>query len=262
SGTPPTGPAHVTDIRTINDAVIYILSGGQHTGSGKSRFTYGLLQQLAADRDALITGCDPSSVLLRPFLGSRHAPWQTLGSDPGEHATLLDRLVREMDTRLGAIPDRCDVLPLTDRHPMMFVVLEEWLAVLGLAGADKKLRDRLAAAVRRLATESGKVNMRLIMLVQRAEANEMGGGLLRSQFAWRITLPVDNVESIRLLHPTVPLPLADAHVTHAQPGTAIYHAPGQDLGRLRTPWMGDYTQYWDSIKALTATPRADLKVAR
>ncbi|MGH3827332.1 MAG: hypothetical protein ACRDQX_09190, partial [Pseudonocardiaceae bacterium] len=30
SGTPPTGPAHVTDIRTINDAVIYILSGGQH----------------------------------------------------------------------------------------------------------------------------------------------------------------------------------------------------------------------------------------
>ncbi|MGH3827584.1 MAG: hypothetical protein ACRDQX_10490, partial [Pseudonocardiaceae bacterium] len=34
SGTPPTGPAHVTDIRTINDAVIYILSGGQHTHHG------------------------------------------------------------------------------------------------------------------------------------------------------------------------------------------------------------------------------------
>ncbi|MGH3898968.1 MAG: hypothetical protein ACRDTA_12115 [Pseudonocardiaceae bacterium] len=41
---------------------------------------------------------------------------------------------------------------------------------------------------------TGKVNMRLIMLPQRAEANELGGGLLRAQFAYRLTLPVDNIE--------------------------------------------------------------------
>jgi hypothetical protein len=223
------------------------------TGSGKSRFSYSLLQQLAAAPDAIIAGSDPSSVLLRPFASTRHAPWQVLGADIGAHAELLNDLVEEMDSRLAAIPDRYDVLPLTAGYPMVFVVLEEWLALLGLAGPDRKLRDRLTVAVRRLAAESGKVNMRLIMLPQRAEANELGGGLLRGQFAYRLTLPVDNVEAIRLLHPTVPVPLAEAHVTHGQPGVALYHAPGRDLGRLRTPWMPDYGAYWDAIKTLTAS---------
>ncbi len=178
--------------------------------------------------------CHPSSVLLRPFEGTRHAPWQVLGADVAAHAELLGGLVQEMDTRLAAIPDRTDVLPLTVLHPIVFVVLEEWLALLGLAGGDKKLRDRLTVAARRLAAEAGKVNMRLIMLPQRAEANELGGGLLRGQFAYRLTLPVDNIEAVRLLHPTVPGPLAEAHVTHGEPGIALYHAPGHDLGRLRT----------------------------
>lgn len=158
-----------------------------------------------------------------------------------------------MATRLSAIPHRCDVLPLTAAHPMMFVVLEEWLALLGLAAADKKLRDRLTLAVRRLAAEAGKVNMRLILLPQRADANEIGGGLLRGQFAYRLTLPVDNTDAIRLLHPTVPALVADAHVTHGQTGVALYHAPGLDLGRLRTPWMPDYGTYWDAIKTLTTS---------
>jgi len=223
------------------------------TGSGKSRLSYGLLLQLAAACDAIIAGSDPSSVLLRPFQDTRHAAWQVLGGDVATHAELLDGLVEEMDTRLAAIPDRTDVLPLTAQHPMVFVVLEEWLALLGLAGGDKKLRDRLTVAARRLAAEAGKVNMRLIMLPQRAEANELGGGLLRGQFAYRLTLPVDNVEAIRLLHPTVSGPLAEAHVTHGEPGVALYHAPGHELGRLRTPWMPDYGAYWDAIKTLTAS---------
>jgi S-DNA-T family DNA segregation ATPase FtsK/SpoIIIE len=223
------------------------------TGSGKSRLSYGVLQQLAAAPDAIIAGSDPSSVLLRPFADTRHAPWQVLGADVRAHAELLGGLVAEMDTRLAAIPDRCDVLPLSAEYPMVFVVLEEWLALLGLAGSDKKLREALTVAARRLAAEAGKVNMRVIMLPQRAEANELGGGLLRGQFAYRLTLPVDNVEAVRLLHPTVPVPLAEAHVTHGQPGIALYHAPGRDLGRLRTPWMPDYGAYWDAIKTLTAS---------
>ena len=63
---------------------------------------------------------------------------------------------------------------------------------------------------------------------------------------------MDNVEAVRLLHPTVPGPLAEAHVTHGRPGVALYHAPGQELARLRTPWMPDYGAYWDAIKSLTS----------
>jgi S-DNA-T family DNA segregation ATPase FtsK/SpoIIIE len=62
------------------------------TGSGKSRLSYAILQQLAAAPDALVAGSDPSSVLLRPFEGSRHAPWQVLGNEVEAHALLLDAL--------------------------------------------------------------------------------------------------------------------------------------------------------------------------
>lgn len=206
------------------------------TGSGKSRLSYAILQQLAAAPDALIAGCDPSSVLLRPFAGSRHGRLQVLGADPLAHAELLDHLVDEMDARLTRIPPRADVLPLDD-GPFLFVVLEEWLALLGLAGADCKLRERLATATRRLAAEVGKVNIRVIMLPQRAEANEVGGGLLRGQFAYRLTLPVDNIDAVRLLHPAASIPQAEAHVRDGQPGVALFDAPGHSFGRLRTPWM-------------------------
>jgi S-DNA-T family DNA segregation ATPase FtsK/SpoIIIE len=226
------------------------------TGSGKSRLSYAVLQQLAAAPDAVIAGSDPSSVLLRPFQGSRHAPWQVLGGDVERHAELLDALVAEMDDRLACIPPRVDELPLGGRHPMMVVVLEEWLALLGLAGPDKKLRERLAVAVRRLAAEGGKVGFRLIMLPQRAEANEVGGGLLRGQFAYRLTLPVDNADAVRLLHPAVPLPQAEAHVRCGQPRVALYDAPGHASGRLRTPWMPDYGAYWDAIASLTSDNRS------
>jgi len=234
----------------FSERVHLIVQG--RTGSGKSRLSYAILQQLAAGPDAIIAGSDPSSVLLRPFQGSRHATWQVLGGNPYQHVDLIEQLVAEMDTRLGAIPHRLDELPLTPAAPMVFVVLEEWLALLGLAAGDRKLRDRLTIAARRLAAEGGKVGIRVIMLPQRAEANELGGGLLRGQFAYRLTLPVDNVDAVRLLHPTVPIPQAEAHVTNGQPGVALYAAPGQDHGRLRTPWMPDYGAYWDAIKALTA----------
>nr|MBA2308441.1 hypothetical protein [Pseudonocardiales bacterium] len=242
---------------TINfgERVHLIVQG--RTGSGKSRLSYAVLQQLATAPDAIIAGSDPSSVLLRPFQGSRHAPWQVLGGNAHQHVELLEQLVAEMDTRLSAIPYRVDELPLTLVAPMVFVVLEEWLALLGLAAGDKKLRDRLALAARRLAAEGGKVNVRVIMLPQRAEANELGGGLLRGQFAYRLSLPVDNVDAVRLLHPTVPIPQAEAHVSCGQPGVALYDAPGQHHGRLRTPWMPDYGAYWDAIKTLTAAGREE-----
>jgi len=238
---------------TINfgERVHLIVQG--RTGSGKSRLSYAILQQLAAAPEAVIAGSDPSSVLLRPFAGSRHARWQVLGGDPHRHVELLEQLVAEMDTRLASIPQRVDELPLTAAAAMVFVVLEEWLALLGLAAGDKRLRDRLTIAARRLAAEGGKVGIRVIMLPQRAEANELGGGLLRGQFAYRLTLPVDNVDAVRLLHPTVPTPQAEAHVSTGLPGIALYDAPGQQHGRLRTPWMPDYGAYWDAIKSLTTT---------
>ena len=221
------------------------------TGSGKTRLSYAILQQLAAAPDAVIAGCDPSSVLLRPFCGTRHERWQVLGADVEAHAARLDELVAEMDRRLAAIPPRADVLPVGPATPLLVVVLEEWLAMLGLAGSDKKMRERLAVAVRRLAAEGGKVGVRVIMLPQRAEANEVGGGLLRGQFAYRVTLPVDNVDAVRLLHPAVPVPAAEEHVRAGVPGIALYTAPGR-AGRLRTPLVAEYADYWDAVVRLSA----------
>jgi hypothetical protein len=67
--------------------------------------------------------------------------------------------------------------------------------------------------------EGGKVNVRVIMLPQRAEAYDVGGGLLRGQFAYRLTLPVDNVDAVRLVHPSVSPPQDSASRSTTHPAT-------------------------------------------
>jgi hypothetical protein len=82
-------------------AFLHAVDHSPITGSGKSVWTYRLLTQLAASREAIIAGLDPSGLLFRPFVGSKHAEWQVSGvADPEAFAKLLRRLVDEMDYRI------------------------------------------------------------------------------------------------------------------------------------------------------------------
>lgn len=96
------------------------------TGSGKSVWCYSQLAQLVGCDDVLICGSDPSGLLLgRPYAGTRHHPWQAIGTqDITAHLELLRRLVAEMDRRIAALPDRVDLLTPTVDTPLLLVVLK------------------------------------------------------------------------------------------------------------------------------------------
>ncbi len=95
----------------------HIAVQGQN-GSGKSAFTYGLLAQLCAAPDVLITGSDITGLVLgRAWDHTAHRSWQVVGTkDLAAHAAMLDALVAEMDRRLEAMPDRRDKSLQPFRH--------------------------------------------------------------------------------------------------------------------------------------------------
>ena len=207
----------------------HIAVQGQN-GSGKSAFTYGLLAQLCAAPDVLITGSDITGLVLgRAWDHTAHREWQVTGTqDLPAHAAMLDALVAEMDRRLEGMPDRHDKVSPTVQTPLVLVVLEEFPGLLRAAQAkDKKLAERITSTVLRLLYEGRKAAFRVLMLAQRFEANAVGGGYVRLSFR----VPAD---SLVMLHGEDARPLGPAHA-NADPGIAHLSAPGRDCVRLRAP---------------------------
>ncbi|WP_018333435.1 hypothetical protein [Actinomycetospora chiangmaiensis] len=225
-------------------------------GSGKTQLSYGLLAQLCAAGDVLITGSDITGLLLgRVWNGTAHRDWQVTGSrDLAAHAEHLDRLVTWMDQRLDAMPPRQDSVTPTVQTPLVLVVLEEFPGLLRAAQAkDKKLAERITSAVLRLLSEGRKAAFRVLMLAQRFEANAVGGGYARDQFAVRLSFRVP-ADSLAMLHGDDARPLGPEHA-NAAPGIAYLSAPGHDCTRLRAPYVGGYGHFCDRISQLAR--RAD-----
>ncbi|WP_433781583.1 hypothetical protein ACQPX6_17550 [Actinomycetospora sp. CA-101289] len=232
----------------------HIAVQGQN-GSGKSAFLYGLLAQLAEAPDVLVAGCDPTGLLLgAPWDGTRHRDWQcAAGAGRADlHAAHLESLVAEMDRRLADMPPRVDTLTPSPDLPLIVVVLEEYPGLLRAAAAQPApakingkapptVLQRIKLATLRLLSESRKVAFRVIMLAQRAEAESMGGGYARDQFALSISFRVP-ADSLVMLHGDDARPWGSEHQI-APPGIALVTAPGRPLTRLRVPWSGGYADY-------------------
>lgn len=203
------------------------------TRSGKSVLTYGVLAQLAADSAVIVAGCDPTGLLWRPFAGSRHAEWQVSGvGDPKAHELLLLRLVEEMDARIRDLPADRDTIEVSVERPLLVVVLEELAGLYRSVDVfDKEAGKRIKAMIGRLLAEGAKVGVRVIVLVQRAEAAVIGS-FERAMCSLRISFRTDNRASVELLHPGADPQMAAAH-TIAEPGIALMTAPGRELTRIR-----------------------------
>lgn len=220
------------------------------TRSGKSRWTYGLLAQMAHDQRITVCGCDPTGLLFRPFRGTRHGEWQVSGvGDPKAHLLLLGRLVDEMDQRIAALPEDRDTLEVgTDpEHQLRVIVLEELAGLYRAVDAlDKDSGKAIRALISRLLAEGAKVGFRVVIIVQRAEANIIGS-FERAMCSLRISFRTDNQASVELLHPGTDKGLADAHTT-ARPGIALMSSPGQELIRFRAPFVAGYADYVQAVR--------------
>lgn len=242
------------------DSTAHMIVQGQ-TRSGKSRFCYGVLVQLVERPDVLVCGSDVTGLLLRPFQGTRHEDLQALGSTNLQaHLEVLHRLVAIMDDRIAKIPEKDDVFPCSTADPYLFVVLEELPGLLRLAAhVDGKkngpLHTGIRAAFGRLLAEGAKAGLRLLLISQRADADIIGG-FERGQAPVRVSFSVDSKDAVRMLHPSAPDELAEAHLT-ALPSYALVSAPGIACARLRAPEMGSYGAFHSAIAEHRSEPEPD-----
>ncbi|MCX6463785.1 MAG: FtsK/SpoIIIE domain-containing protein [Pseudonocardiales bacterium] len=220
------------------------------TRSGKTRWLYGLLGQVAHRADVEVAGIDPSGLTLRPFTGTRHGARQVCGlADLHRVETVLADLVAAMDARLAAMPVHLDVVPLDAATPLLLVVLEEYPGLLrALDAADTKAGKRVRGLVARLLAEGHKAGVRVVLVAQRAEATIVGGAE-RAQCEGRLSFRTDTVESLRLLHPDAD-DLAAEHAA-APPGVALVSWPGRPLARLRAPHVPSYAEYAAAVTSTT-----------
>lgn len=242
----------------------HIIVQGQ-TRSGKSRWAYGYLSQLAACSDVHISGSDVSGILLRPFQHTQHGDLLALGTkDVYRHADVLETLVERMDDRLARVPDDADVLDASDDDPYEVVVIEELPGLIRAAKAEDTLHKgeknrtsveaRIKAAYGRLVAEGAKVGFRLLIVMQRADADIIGG-FERGQCTLRLSFSVADPSAVKMLHASVNDDQAHAH-TVAAAARALVSGPGIPVAGLRAPEMGAYADFRANVVDASAAPPA------
>lgn len=214
------------------------------TGSGKSSFTYVQLAPLAARRDVRVAGLDPSGLLWRPWPTD---PWRVSGlaGDLTEHRRVLRELCAEMDRRLTVLPEGSDNLATDERTPLLAVVLEEFAGLVRAAElVDRKAGQEVRQLVGRLFSEGRKVGIRLLLIVQRADATIVDGSI-RAQATLRVSF-ASEADGIRMLHPAHVID-PDEH-SIAAPGVCAVTAPRVGTFRARSTLLG-YADYCAAIAA-------------
>lgn len=230
------------------------------TRSGKSALCYGLLAALAHRPEVIVTGVDPSGLLLGPFTVGRGGAWIATGTrdvDLDAAADTLARLVALMDERISQLAaSRADKLTLfSPGRPAVWVVLEEYPGLLSAARAldgergakpGARLAARIERAVGRLIKEGAKVGVSVAVIAQRMSAGALDTDD-RANLATRITLRVDNGDAVAMLHDGLDRCHLD-RVRQFAPGVALLESPGTPLRRVRFHYT-DYATFRARVEA-------------
>lgn len=257
---PPTRPDHLVlgvdehgevVAVPVDDLTHTVMQGA--TGSGKSAAAYSLLAQLAGRADVDVVGIDPTGRLLGPW-GPHARGWRVCGTADAaaRYELAMAGVVAEMDRRIAELPERADTIEITPACPLLVVVLEEWAGVARLVGHTRAKPSPVHRHVSRLLAEGRKVGIRVVTLVQRAEADVVGA-FERDQALTRLSFGVSDANTLKMLHPDMPAEVAELHATSPQ-GVALLSSPEHRLTRLRAPWIGSYAAYVDLVHA--AAPAA------
>ncbi|WP_226359143.1 hypothetical protein [Pseudonocardia sp. ICBG601] len=116
---------------------------------------------------------------------------------------------------------------------------------------SKDAGRRVRALIGRLLAEGAKAGVRVVLVVQRAEAALMGA-FERAQCSVKVSFRSDNPAAVELLHPGAARDVAEAHVS-ALPGVGLLSVPGAPLTRFRAPHVGSYADYAEKIRASSAS---------
>lgn len=249
------------------DDLVIDLTDPWHVGvqgmsrSGKSVLLYDLLAATAGRDDVLVTGLDPTGILLAPWAHAPGADLRHCGTGDLDNAVrVVEALVQEMDQRIGHLlaTGADQVRPGTPGVPVVVVVLEEYPGLLSvLAAHDQatkpagRLENRVRLGVRRLVQEGAKAGFRVVMLAQRFDAAVVGGAE-RSNLGTRISLRVDNGDAVRMLHPAA-TGAQVAELAAAEPGRGLVDTPGAPTRWFKADLTG-YAQYAHRVRTAHHTP--------
>lgn len=258
-------------IDLVADAAHIIYQG--KTRSGKSQATYNFLAQCASNPCVRVVGSDPTSVLLAPFARRDHGERRIhLGTDDqGGTVEVLRWVKAESDRRIEAMWDRRidKYAAFSPAFPLIVCVLEEFPGIVEAAQDEdaaegrkpaERIAPRVQSLVRQIAAQSAKAGIRLLILAQRAEASIVGGNA-RSNFAVKMSLRLDEPESLRMLHPTA-TPEDCAQVENFPPGVGYFEQPGRRREIIRTDLVGDYSVYAQAVLTADRGYLGDLNTDR
>lgn len=199
------------------------------TRSGKSAACYVLTSQLVGLPQVQLWGIDPNRVFLDPLAAATNRARFSLGSDPVAALELLREFVALMDQRMDLLGIHgIDKLENFEPEiPLCIFFLEEYGALIRAADAHDsgakpadKVKGKIKSLVGRLVSEGAKAGVRVVMIVQRADA-EIVDGATRAQFGTRVTLAVDNGDAVRMLHPGAEPETVDS-VRGFSPGRCLF----------------------------------------
>lgn len=253
------------------DAAHWLIQG--KTRSGKSQCTYNLLAQAGANPAVRVVGIDPTSVLLAPFVHrTPREPNIELGLTDFDQVLSVLRFVKdESDRRIERFWEhRIDkISSFSPALPLILLVLEEFPGIIegatdfdalsGLKPADR-YAPRITSLVRQIAAQSAKAGIRMLLLAQRAEASIVGGNA-RSNFAVKMTLRVDEPESVKMLHPNATSEEC-AQVESFVPGQGFFDQPGIRRQIIRTVRVGEYATYASYVENADLAFEAALNLDR
>ena len=229
----------------------HLAAQGQ-TRSGKTRWVYGLLGQLAGAAQIEIAGIDPTGKLLGPWQDTPQGSVICADSAYEVMERASRQLVDDMRDRIRAIPRDLDVLPVSREFPLRLVVLEEWANALTIAsiakGKAKGLDTELGRNVQMLLAEGHKVGYRCLLLTQRMDGT-LVGTFNRDNISHRVSFRTASKDGLKLLHEHIDDITAEQHATE-DPGIALVQAPSMPLARLRAHTIASYSDYLGRIDAV------------
>ncbi|MGH3404551.1 MAG: FtsK/SpoIIIE domain-containing protein [Streptosporangiaceae bacterium] len=167
------------------------------TGAGKGSYLWGLVRAMLPAMAAglvRVWACDPKLMELA-FGRALFDAYGRYAADPADIASLLESAVAEMQARAARFAGRQRDHTPTREFPFVVVLVDE-IAFLTAYQADRKLRDRILAALATLTTQGRAVGYCVVAALQDPRKEVLN---IRNLFPDKIALRLDEPSQVDMV---------------------------------------------------------------
>ncbi len=192
----PVGKREDGGLFTVRLAGTHLLIAGA-TGAGKGSYLWGLVRAMLPAMAAglvRIWACDPELMELA-FGRALFDRYGRYAADPADIADLLEAAVSEMQSRAARFAGRQRDHTPTREFPFVVVLVDE-IAFLTAYQADRKLRERILAALATLTTQGRAVGYCVVAALQDPRKEVLN---IRNLFPDKIALRLDEPSQVDMV---------------------------------------------------------------